>query len=358
MANSRKTASLMVGFGAAMALVATTGYGWTHEAVAAAQPSCGSSFDPYSSDPSTLSACGIISYPLQSVATLADGSHVYTYTVEGDTTTYTVPPAGFDMASASPAQLAEYGVPPAPPTGTSAYSVWEASIQKMHILTPPSALVSVPVRADGDSNIWAGWEGMSNSSTTYNTVETYFKPEQLGSSRCSTNSVVFWSGLGGDGVSSLAQDGTGQNTPGLGQDQTWTEVLPTQTSIVPQNLYGTYNQFIEFYAHHGGAHNDQFSFFMQNQYTGDSVNPVVTDSHYNGTTAEVIAERPTVNGVPTNLSNFGTVNFDQSSLNGHFMNDGTYRIGPFYMYNNSTELAVPSGIDVNHHFVVTQLSCN
>ena len=358
MRHSRRAFAFTVVLSGAMALIGSFHYGGTNEAAAAAGPSCGSSFDPYSVDASTLSACGIQSYPLLSDTTMADGSHVYSYDVQGDTTTYTVPPAGFDMASASPAQLAEYGVPPAPPVGTSAYGVWEASLQKMHILTPPSFLVSIPVSADGNSANWAGWEGMSSSSTTYNTVETYFKPEQLGSSRCSSNSVVFWSGLGGDGVLSLAQDGTGQNTPGLGQDQTWTEVLPTQTSIVPQNLYGTYDHFIEFYVHHGGSQNNQFSLFMQNQYTGDSVNPVVTDSHYDGTTAEVIVERPTVGGQFTNLSNFGTVNFDQSSINGHYMDDGTYTVGPFYMYNGSTELAKPSGIDINHHFVVTQLSCN
>lgn len=305
---------------------------------------CGTSFNPYAQDAATLQSCGIPTYPLMSKVTAGDGSTTYTYNVEGDQTTYTVPPAGFNFATATAAQLAEYGVPPT------------AQLSNLSIVPPPSSLVSIPAVRAGDSPNWAGWS-TSSTSNTFNTTSVYSTPNDLGSSRCDPNSVLFWTGLGGWNSGNLAQDGWGQNTPGLGQLQAWTQVLPTQGTLVPQNLTATVGAFFYMYVHHGGAQNNQFSLFMQNDYTGASVNPVVTDSHYDGTTAESIAERPTVNGSYSNLSNFGTVPFNDASANGSVY--PTYDDFPIYMYNGSTELAVPSGIgSIDGSFVVKQLSCN
>lgn len=180
-------------------------------------------------------------------------------------------------------------------------------------------------------------------------------PNALGSSRCDPNSVVFWTGLGGWSSGNLAQDGWGQNTPDLGQLQAWTEVLPTQATIVPQPLYATIGAEFNMYLRHNTGPS-QFAFFMQNDSTGASVDPVVTDSHFDGTTAEMIAERPTVNGAYSNLSPFYTLSFTSAHANGSpYPNFNHFSME---MWNGSTELAYPSAIDSAGDFTVTQTSCN
>jgi hypothetical protein len=84
-------------------------------------------------------------------------------------------------------------------------------------------------------------------------------------------------------------------------------------------------------------------------------------NHYSGDSAEVIAERPSVNGQFTNLSNFGTLTFTQSLANGNGIN--TYnpsgiRHGVHMINSASTALADPSAIGSGGSFTDTQRSCN
>jgi hypothetical protein len=90
---------------------------------AGATGSCGG--DPYRHSAAELHACGIQTYPLLSTVQNADGSTTYTYNVEGDVTTYRLPPAGFDFTKATQAQLDEYNIPP----GTN--------LSNLKFVTPP-----------------------------------------------------------------------------------------------------------------------------------------------------------------------------------------------------------------------------
>ena len=86
--------------------------------------------DPYSYTQQQLHACGVRTFPLLSKIENADGSTTYTYNVEGDATTYRIPPPNFDFTTATPAQLNEYNIPP----GTQ--------LSNLHIVTPPPFLAA------------------------------------------------------------------------------------------------------------------------------------------------------------------------------------------------------------------------
>jgi hypothetical protein len=85
---------------------------------------------------------------------------------------------------------------------------------------------------------------------------------------------------------------------------------------------------------------------------------------YYGNSADAIAERPTINNAPSNLSNFETLQFESSQADGFSFetysgSEGGQRKG-VHMVNPSdgTELATPSSINNGGDFTVTQNSCN
>lgn len=121
----------------------------------AAAVTCGASVDPYSQSASALQECGISTFPLRSEVHAQDGSTTYTYNVEGDTTTYTVPPASFDFSTATPAQLAEYNVPPS------------ANLKNLTIVTPPAFLAALPQVSAATSPNWSGWATQTNTNAFY-----------------------------------------------------------------------------------------------------------------------------------------------------------------------------------------------
>ena len=123
----RRAGYLFVG----SALLLVPAISGTSQASAAAV-ACGASVDPYTQSASALRECGIPTFPLLSEVHSQDGSTTYTYNVEGDVTTYTIPPANFDFSTATPAQIAEYNVPPS------------ANLKNLTIVPPPAFLVALP----------------------------------------------------------------------------------------------------------------------------------------------------------------------------------------------------------------------
>jgi hypothetical protein len=117
---------------AVVAIVMATGAAGGSVQHPAAAVACGASVDPYAQSASALQKCGIPTFPLLSEVHSQDGSTTYTYNVEGDITTYTIPPANFDFSTATPAQIAEYNVPPS------------ANLKNLTIVTPPAFLVALP----------------------------------------------------------------------------------------------------------------------------------------------------------------------------------------------------------------------
>lgn len=303
---------------------------------AATATSCSQPYDVYQASAATKSACGVKDYPRQSAVTNADGSRAYSYDVYGLRTTFHIPPPSFDPRTATPAEIMQLGLPPQPPIDSAAYQRWVSMLSNKQRVTPPPVLSSIPVTANETLSNWSGIEDTGGSYT--DVYAGWNRPYDHGT-RCSGNGALFWAGLGGDhGVSQLAQDGEGINTQGLGQNQTWYQVLPTQQGgLVPINLYDNGGGlYAEVYLNSGGGGAAVFGFFMgsANQSVEFTVGPI---NGYNGNNAEVIAERPTYNGSLPPLTNFGTFQVTGSALYGY----PNHRID---MYNGSDLLATPSAL--------------
>lgn len=101
---------------------------------------------------------------------------------------------------------------------------------------------------------------------------------------------------------------------------------------------------------------------MHDYFSGTTIAFDVSINNYDGRSAEAIAERPSVNGSLTNLSNFGTLTFSRSEANGSGLNNyspnGVRHGIHMENFNNGDILADPSSIGSDGFFTVTQHHCN
>ena len=128
--------------GVAILLGGGIGLGSSSSALAAS--GCPPHFVIDRASPTTLRACGVVSYPIQSVVRLWDGGTRTTYTTPGGSTSVLVPPKGFDAATASAAELALYGIPPEPPSSSPAHAMWLQMVNNMHWTPAPKYLQAIP----------------------------------------------------------------------------------------------------------------------------------------------------------------------------------------------------------------------
>jgi hypothetical protein len=231
--------------------------------------------------------------------------------------TYLVPPSTFDAATATPAELAYYGIPQRPPASDQTMlTFWLGMIHNLQLEAPPSTLISVPISAGSVTNShWSGYADSFDSGTLYSSAEGLYVEPSLTGTQCASSSVLFWTGLGGYPSGDLAQDGSSLNSPGLANYQAWSEFLPTQPMVIPQNLYATPGQ--DFYAQVTYVNVDTVNMYMYNSYTGLGLSYHVTGDDVDEQSAEYIAERPgIVGGGFRNLSDFGTAQWVSSDTNG------------------------------------------
>ncbi|HYM95780.1 MAG TPA: G1 family glutamic endopeptidase [Candidatus Sulfotelmatobacter sp.] len=197
---------------------------------------------------------------------------------------------------------------------------------------------------------WSGYVATSSSRSAYSSAETVYNEPQALSTPCSNNAAVTWAGLGGYTTGTLAQDGTGINTPGLGQHQAWSEILPDQPYIQPQPLYGHagYGFIAEVNLLGGGG---GFNFYMYDRYTGYGLSYQEFTNSYDASSADFIVERPTYNGKWMNLTNFAYLNFLDAWVNGNQPSNGVghYPNDNVNMVNNANTyiMAQPGGLSNN-----------
>ena len=290
--------TLVTALGAALLLAVAATSGVPETQHAAASSTCSTEYNPFTKSTAALRQCGDTIYPLQHVGSLTGGGKSYTYPVSGTTITYDVPPPGFNPLKASDAQLQEYNLP----TRRQFGPLWARLMRSAHhFLTPPPFLVALPnVRAALTNDHWSGYMATGHNYTS--AFADYTEPHIYPAS-CHSSSLVEWAGLGGWNTGDLAQDGTAISAPGAGNHQSWIEVLPLEPHIMPQPLYATRgDQFNATTTWHTNP--ERYSFYMVNVHTGDAIDPVVRTHYHDPSTAEVITERPLVNGNPTNLSNY------------------------------------------------------
>jgi hypothetical protein len=327
--------------------------------------------DVYAFARSTLSGCGVTTYPLVSRTRLSDGGMQYGYQGPDGLSTYRVPPPSFKASSATAAELALYHVPQRPAAGSAmSMAKWNKIVAKLHFNAAPAFVVGAPgVSACATcSTTWAGYLATSPGFTQSNGE---WVEQGLSSSRCSTYAVFFWTGLGGyNGNGDLGQAGTYEGNAlggGFSNNRVWTEeyVNGNQNPIVVWNLWATTNQ--EVYTTVAWSSQDStYNYFIENLYTGASISvssPHIPSGGFNGATADFIVERPQVNNVPTNLANFTTMYYAEALANygSHLINLSPLQQTMYSQPNGGgTVLANPSqpinpdGISFN----VTQHSCN
>jgi Peptidase A4 family len=324
----------------------------------AAPLNCDSSFNPYAHSRAAVSACGYPTFPRVAAHALPGGGTSYDYLVHGLRVRFYVPPKGFDPATAANARLSEYGFPTRPATDTAAKR-WAAQMRAWKgAVTPPPFLAET--RASADTVYTYNWSGyaVSGSHGTYTHAEAwYIEPTYYGSA-CSTNAEVTWAGLGGYNGSGddLGQDGTGHGVPGMGNHQAWWEIVPGY-NIVPVNFYGHSGYLFDASTRWLG---NGYRFYLYDYYSATTDAFDVSSSTYSGDSAEAVAERPTINGSFSDLSNFGTLTFSETQANGvgfdQYSASGT-RHGMHMIDTGGNDMADPSDIGSDGYFTDTQHSC-
>jgi hypothetical protein len=287
------------------------------------------------------------------------------------------PPAGFDPATASAAELALYDIPARPlASDLEALAAWTGQFGNVHFQPAPAFLVENPYQNETAPNaynlFWAGY-ALRGGQNAYTSAQAAFYQPTGYATRCSSNDVSTWAGIGGTnaaGSDSLGQDGTEYvNTP---QYLSFEEVVATDgTDISNQRLNltpGSGDYVIAQVSWNPG--NTTYGGWVQDVSTG-----VITSTWqvgvngantFTGDSVEAIAERPLNNGSPTNLSNFKTMTFEAALANGsEITNYPRSSLRDVNMTRNGQRTGVPlatpstlGGPVFNSTFAVTMQNCN
>ncbi len=272
---------------------------------------CPSSYDAETAPESTLQACGDKVYPLLSVSPVAGGGKAYYYETPTMGVTTLVPPASFNPANASTAELKTYGIPPEPEASSPEHSMWEQMIHNMHYQAgAPSARLVVSHSTTGarqaGSNSSLGsseagaqtshnWSGYGNYASTqaYNKSAAYWvEPSPVAT--CFGAQEVNWAGLGGWNSTNLAQNGTANGFPEVPEHKAWWEILPAGIVGIP--MHGTAGYYFEAQTLYEGywEGRSHFDFYWYDYAEGAwYADQVWTTNGVDRSTSEFIVERPT-----------------------------------------------------------------
>lgn len=169
--------------------------------------SCPADSNPYTSSSGVVATCHYVVYKkLTSVATSFGGTKT-TYASGATHFTILTPPKTFDMATASPALLTDYGMPPEPPASSpAARAEWVQMATDGKSIAIPSALYGPPpgVHFGNDLGInynttWSGYLDFLPTGAAGNdgeAVADYVEPTGYSSS-CSGTAMGIWDSLGG-----------------------------------------------------------------------------------------------------------------------------------------------------------------
>ncbi|MGD1058155.1 MAG: hypothetical protein ABR992_12175 [Solirubrobacteraceae bacterium] len=316
--------------------------------------------------------------PERSATRLPYGGTQYNYEEpDGRTMSLTAPPATFDSAKASLAELEAFGVPAEPPTSSPEYVKWKAMVAKgIHFVSAPAALEEVPdtptpsgpgeagesaldssgalpsmADASSGQHIWSGYFNWNGKGAYVHSTAYFIEPSEHSPS-CEKPGSFVWDGIGGWYNEHLGQDGTAQGATGIGTHQAWWEVLPEEPqegvkAVVPK-LYATPGAWFEADTQYKG--NDEYTFYLYNFANGDAAHAVGHGSP-DANVSDFIVERP----MGDNLFNFSSVAF-QGFTNGKAFGD--YPTQRLTLYNEAGERnASPSGISSKYAFTDKYEGC-
>jgi hypothetical protein len=323
------------------------------ESSAAAQESCDFSSDLYAASNAQLQACGLTEVPLSGTTALPGGGLSYNYTLpDGQTYSMDASPSGFDPSTASAAEDAAYGVPPAPPTWSPGYKTGQAVANgswapaaKEPYLVVSDAPVTEPTTSSGASVPVvpsANWAGYTQAGSGWTENESEYIEPTLGVTRCPNPAVSFWAGIGNQ-ADALGQDGTdsGAGSPGL--HEVFFENLPANAAF-PGVTAPAGSGVVATVLYDGS---DRWSYDIE---VGGTNHPYSGTGGYDGSVVEDIAERPKVNGRFAPLLNFESIN----------MQGYTGRTGQVLAPTKEWDMSgyATTGPISNGDFTVTQTSCS
>jgi hypothetical protein len=317
-------------------------------------------FNSYAYSRAAVSGCGYRTFPRKAIKPLPGGGHAYVYVENGHTVKFLVPPAGFQPATATAAQLAEYGLP-ARPKNQADLAHWDAQMSKARSAVPPPFLTETHARAYSTVAYenWSGYAATGGTGAFHQAEAWYWEPTYY-QSACSTNAAVVWAGIGGyfTGSKYLGQDGTAHGIPGVSNHQAWYEIVPDVT-LTPIPIYASNTDYMDMSTtwNSGPLY---YAFFEEDITTGVYQAVQFYTSDRDTRSAEAIVERPTISGSFSNLSNFEIMTFNKTQGNGSGMNNFA-NLDLIDMYDTSGVLmSEPAPIESSPggYFTVTQHSCS
>lgn len=338
-------------------------------AVKADTPSfCASGNSPYQLTSAQRQECGDRSMPLSRVESMRGGGTAYVYVdnAEGSITTFRVPPANFDAATATSEELELYDIPARPLTTSPDYARWVNMAEHMQVEPPPAEIISMPDRAancpSGSVSNYScsNWSGYVNtaSSQIYTTAESWFTEPETKTTVCGHPAVYTWVGLGGFNSKQLAQAGTSVGVEGVAENEFWWEILPEYMHAIPMPKFyeeGGHPAPGEWaYVQVHSFSNYEFSFFVDTHEKVHSFTTKVSQNGWDGSTADYIVERPEPSFY--SLRNFGEVHWEPLT-NGKAIE--SYGHASIEMVNGATKnlLARPGAIS-SDKFTEYHYNCN
>jgi hypothetical protein len=208
---SRRLRVCLVATGAALAAGIFTPAASYANPITTLSSNCASMGSPYDYTQQAASKCYTID-PLLGVSALPDGGRSYNYLQNGRVVSEPVPPQGFDILTASAAELERYGLP-VRPTSEPELSEWQNDYRHARFATPPSFLAQVPSSLENSpppspryvTAHFAGYE--TTGSGSFTAGSTLYTEPGLQPVSCGSPAIALWSGIGSTS-SSFGQDGT------------------------------------------------------------------------------------------------------------------------------------------------------
>ena len=253
--------------------------------------------------------------------------------------------SGQEAQQLSDEELIGRGFPPRPDASRSpdAYATWLDLISQpitmvsSHLVSRTDIVHSVSSQADsqqqgvqngfGTSSNWSGYVSQGSYRGFIAAYGQWNVPSIVACESNTTTYSSFWVGLDGWGLQDLVQDGTEHDcTDFLGFNFTsysaWEELLPNQPysqnvslSISPGDSFwalawvGDANRYYD----PNGTY-AWFNMWDTTKRQGVLVGVALGSTHYNGSTAEWVLERPTVGGKFAQLSDYNTALMSSPSI--------------------------------------------
>jgi Peptidase A4 family len=209
----------------------------------------------------------------------------------------------------------------------------------------PGSVQFAPIKkiSNSTSSNWSGYSAVNGRYTSVSATWT----QPTASCTSTTTYSSFWVGLDGDGSSTVEQTGTSADcSGGAAKYYAWYEMYPK----FPVNLSLTVRAGNSMSASVTTDGAGRFTLTIKNNSTGQSFTTTQRLTRAKLASAEAIAEAPSSSGGVLPLTNFGTVGFSSTLVNGQPI--GNFNPDKIDMVSGSTVKAQTSSLSGGTNFSV------